>query len=205
MSKSRSARGYLSPPVVIILALIVFAVAATLLFNSRLARNIKDELSPNPPVFQSPSTTIKADDIANLKTYKNEDLGFSLIYPRDFILRNGQGEISSVSFLSPNEKETKEGVLTQGGFISIVVRDAITSSLESEVDKIFAGGQVKLRDTKPNFTLDKVQAIKSAYKPMEPAQADDSAIIVVAIYRNKTIVLTSVSVENYRKELSQIF
>ena len=74
-------KGYLTPPVIIILALITFGVALTLYFNTNLLKNIKNKPTPSPEssVQTQPSPT--PDETANWKTYTNSNLGFSLKYP----------------------------------------------------------------------------------------------------------------------------
>src|SRR3989344_8539949 len=42
--------GYLTPPVIIILALITFGVAITLFFNANLLKNIKNQPTPTPVI-----------------------------------------------------------------------------------------------------------------------------------------------------------
>lgn len=79
-------KGYLTPPVIIILALIVLAVAATLLFNSRLAKNIKNEPSPSPTTSPaaglSSETSVQEDETANWKTYTGTN--YQLRYPANW-------------------------------------------------------------------------------------------------------------------------
>jgi hypothetical protein len=73
-------RGYLTPPVIIILALITLFVAATLLFNTFL---LKGEKQPTltPSVLPTPSPKTISDETTNWKTYTNDVLKYSLKYP----------------------------------------------------------------------------------------------------------------------------
>lgn len=81
-------KGYFTPPVLIILAAIIFAVAILIALNTDLVKRLKKEpsptpvssptLSPSPTTQQSSSTT---DEMANWKTYKNALVGFSIKYP----------------------------------------------------------------------------------------------------------------------------
>ena len=80
-------KGYLAPPVIIVLALITLAVAATLLFQAKFFSAGKTP-SPSPAAqpspIASPSTT--PDEIANWKTYTNVFYGYKLSYPSTAII-----------------------------------------------------------------------------------------------------------------------
>lgn len=74
-------RGYLTPPVVIILALITLFVAAAIFFNTFLLKGLKKEPAPvSTPTIQ-PSPKSKTDETANWKTYENKVLKYSIKYP----------------------------------------------------------------------------------------------------------------------------
>ena len=81
-------KGYLAPPVVIVLALIVLFVAATLIINAKLFPKPKQsprlEVSTQSSPIASPSTT--PDEIANWKTYTNVFYGYKLSYPSTAII-----------------------------------------------------------------------------------------------------------------------
>ena len=71
-------RGYLTPPVLIGLAIICLVTAATIFFNTFLIRNAQNPETPNPT--PSPQT----DETANWKTYVNDDYDFSFQYPENW-------------------------------------------------------------------------------------------------------------------------
>lgn len=84
-------RGYFTPPVLIILAVIIFAVAILIALNTDLVKRLKNE-PPSPPVssptLSSPPTTQQSsptpDETANWKTYTNQEWGYSIQYPNDW-------------------------------------------------------------------------------------------------------------------------
>jgi len=80
-------KGYFTPPVLIILAIIIFAVAILIAINTDLVKRIKKESTPAPsPTTQQPSPT--SDETANWMTYRNQDLGFEFKYPKEWIVAN---------------------------------------------------------------------------------------------------------------------
>jgi len=87
-------KGYFTPPVLIILAIIIFAVAILIAINTDLVKRIKKEPTPTPitspsPTTQQPSPT--PDETANWKTYKNQVYGFEIkIPPTWHILAEGK-------------------------------------------------------------------------------------------------------------------
>jgi len=91
-------KGYLAPPVVIILALIVLGVAATLIVNAKLfpkpKENPQPQISTQPSPIVSPSPTADASrepngsaETANWETYTNTRYGYSIQYPQDMVIR----------------------------------------------------------------------------------------------------------------------
>jgi len=92
-------RGYLTPPVMIILALITLGVALTLYFNTNLLKNIKNKSTPSsePSVQDQPSPISDAGrepndsaETANWKTYTNTQLGFSIKYPSSWFVYDNE-------------------------------------------------------------------------------------------------------------------
>src|SRR3989344_4760645 len=92
-------RGYLTPPVMIILALITLGVALTLYFNTNLLKNIKNKSTPSsePSVQDQPSPISDAvrepndsAETANWKTYTNTQLGFSIKYPSSWFVYDNE-------------------------------------------------------------------------------------------------------------------
>ena len=94
-------RGYFTPPVLIILAIIIFAVAILIAINTDLVKRIKKEPSSTPAPFPSSASQQSdsmSDETANWKTYTNINAGYSLNFP------NGWGqEMCPSSFGDPND------------------------------------------------------------------------------------------------------
>ena len=81
-------RGSFTPPVLIILTIIIFAVAILIAINTDLVKRVKNE----PPPTQTLSSTTTSDagreptgsaETAQRKIYTNEKAGFSFNYPND--------------------------------------------------------------------------------------------------------------------------
>lgn len=85
-------RGYLAPPVVIILALITLAVAATLILQAKFFSAGKNPsptpppaaISPTPAPKTSPQPSPTPDETANWETYIYQRLNISIKYPPQF-------------------------------------------------------------------------------------------------------------------------
>ena len=77
-------RGYLTPPVLIGLAIICLVTAATIFFNTFLIRNAKNEPIATPsPTDASPAPN-DAGETTNWKTFVSSSCGFSLQAPNVF-------------------------------------------------------------------------------------------------------------------------
>jgi len=74
-------KGYFTPPVLIILAVIIFAVAILIAINTDLVKRIKNE--PLPDAEQSIQIT---DQMADWRTYSNSDVQFK--YPQNYEVRD---------------------------------------------------------------------------------------------------------------------
>src|SRR3989344_6315443 len=101
-------KGYFSPPVIVILALITFGVALTLFLNADLVKNTKNKQSPSPQpaTQQSPDLTpqnnkqgtslspknnrpLNEVDIGDgWVKYTNEIFKFSINYPKGWVLED---------------------------------------------------------------------------------------------------------------------
>lgn len=89
-------RGYLSPPVIIVLAIICLFVALSLFLNAQLSRNINKQSNSSQSVLSSPSISPQQDSdetvytedsrSVNWKTYTNTVDKFSFKYPPQFTL-----------------------------------------------------------------------------------------------------------------------
>src|SRR3990170_248678 len=86
-------KGYFTPPVLIILAIIIFAVAIVIAINTDLVKRIQKEPSPTPSLSPTArQTTPSPDETANWKTYANPKVGFSIKYPPNTTLTESIGE-----------------------------------------------------------------------------------------------------------------
>ena len=82
-------RGYFTPPVLIILAIIIFAVAILIAINTDLIKRIKKEplpsLTPSPsPISDASREPNSSAETANWKIYTNEKYSFSFSYPNSW-------------------------------------------------------------------------------------------------------------------------
>src|SRR3990167_9737522 len=108
-------RGYFTPPVLIILAIIIFAVAIVIAINADFVKRLKNEPSPTPsPTTQRSSPT--PAETANWKTYTNTKFNYSTMYPPNWTYKESGG----TTFLLPPEAKN------DGNSISIGVRDKNT-------------------------------------------------------------------------------
>ena len=88
-----SKKGYFSPPVVIILALIMFFVALVLYLNSDLVKNAKNSTQTTPPSSEIIKiTSPDAKEIANWKVYTDNKLRFTIKYPPEVAVRRTLSE-----------------------------------------------------------------------------------------------------------------
>lgn len=76
-------KGYLTPPVLIILALICLFVAAALLFNTELLKSIK-QTSSSPTSSTQSSSKSATDETASWKTFVDPAARYSLKFPDDW-------------------------------------------------------------------------------------------------------------------------
>lgn len=77
-------KGYLTPPVLIVLALITLFVAAAIFFNTFLLKGLKKEPAPSPTPSIQPSPKSATDETASWKKYRNEKYNFQFLYPSDW-------------------------------------------------------------------------------------------------------------------------
>ena len=95
-------RGYLAPPVVIILALIILFVAVTLIINAKLfpkpnasptPSNQSSPLpSPSPPSAKQVTQSAKKSETADWETYENQTLKISIKAPTGWKVETSDSE-----------------------------------------------------------------------------------------------------------------
>ena len=112
-------KGYFSPPVIVILALITFGVALTLFLNADLVKNIKNKQTPIPQPATQQSPSPSPDETVNLTEFKYKPSvnsvfkdSFSFYYPNDLQVT----KISDINLVS-----------TSGLPEIIIAKDKITS------------------------------------------------------------------------------
>src|SRR3989338_2138316 len=101
-------QGYLTPPVVNILALIIFFVDLTLFLNTKLFKNVKNEPFPSPsPTPVSTASKSPTDETANWKTYTGNAFGtkFTFQYPPSLTLKFEGSEGGGTVFTDRNGSE----------------------------------------------------------------------------------------------------
>ena len=86
-------RGYLVPPVIVILALIMFFVAIVLYLNSDLVKKAKSNSNQATSSLDTLRITSPgAKEIANWKVYTDDKLKFSIMYPTEISVRRTLSE-----------------------------------------------------------------------------------------------------------------
>src|SRR3990167_6313611 len=76
-------RGYLTPPIIIILAIITFFVAATIAVNSYFKKTAQNQPSSQSANQSSSFPSPSPDETANWKIYTNTKYRFTIKYPND--------------------------------------------------------------------------------------------------------------------------
>lgn len=167
--------GYLAPPVIIVLALIVLFVAATLIVNAKLFPNPKS--SPTPITQPSPSSAPSPiDETVNWKTYTTKEIGITLKYPQDYSVEESKFPLG-VSFSSKDKTEGEFGVLKNGGFINIGVTKSKNKSLDEEF-KNFFNGNLSVVSDKSIAELDSYSAIRATYTAGGAAENTELVLVI---------------------------
>ena len=143
-------KGYFTPPVLIILAIIIFAVATLIAINTDLVKRINKEPSPtssSSPTTQQSSPTPSA--IANWEPYANEEIGVGFQHPPEAelsIIENclttnciGKG-IRLFYFEGDIDREEAFGThLTEGLIIDISQIDTKGENLKDALNNLYSG------------------------------------------------------------------
>lgn len=199
-------KGYLTPPVLIVLALITLFVASAIFFNTYLLKSLKKEPTPSPTPSTQPSPKSKTNETANpdliganWQTYTSENLGISFKYPIDYSNpKEIEGYLSIISPLNLN-RDPKMSEL-QNGELKIEVYLSETSIGESLEQ--FAGRKEKdlgeVIDT-AEITVGGVKAIVKKWHN----QGDGETIYILS--RNKEYIVQKFPLATTRqKEFNQI-
>src|SRR3989344_6214609 len=151
-------KGYFTPPVLIILAIIIFAVAILIAINTDLVKRLKNEALPTPvssPTTQQPSPT--TDETANWETYKNTERGYSIKYPNDFKV----DKLNSTVVLYKGEKLDVEGsadpyltalAIYDGSLFGSSAKEACEAELCRNISNPAVGHMYEIEDVKVNNT-----------------------------------------------------
>lgn len=209
-----SRRGYFSPPVVIILALITLAVAAVIYFNRGLILKSKNQQAQ--PVLTSPSptsspdlssgTSVKEDETANWKTYTDNGFKFEIKYPNNMKTTKLTAHDDLLGGVSLNLIYNDQEFRPQASEIYVWVEDSKSLNLEewlkvksttepwgSPIDKKEFYGYKNLG----SVVLDGVQGIKFLDEPMGYTSSK------VAVKNGNLIYL--VGYVNVKEDLSPVY
>ena len=82
-------KGYLTPPVLIIVAIIIFAVAILIVINTDLVKRLKSEPSQTPipsptPISDAGRELTGSTEIETWRTYTDDENSFQFMYPSDW-------------------------------------------------------------------------------------------------------------------------
>jgi len=204
-------RGFLTPPVIIVLAIITFGVAISIYANSILFNTKKEPTQPQNQTSPSPAAVAKSpqpplDETANWKTYTNAKMGIAIKYSPDFSLEEAQPitEVLGTNFYTPDHSVYSHsiggGVLSNGGFINLGVKDTTTDSLETEFQNFI--GVAKL-ESKSNSQLAGMPAIRGTYMAAEGAS--NQTEVLFTLKGKKRFVFTVWAVEEDRQPLIKTF
>ena len=148
----------LGKPKVSITAIVISAVLAAIVFGggvyafqSNKAKNEQEELKSQIATLETEkanlekqvagsttnSATITADPIADWKTYKSEEYGFTFKYPKDWIIENRTTRGEIVRIISPENKK----VLSEGREIESYAYNLSVSYWKSMNEEVARGGE----------------------------------------------------------------
>ncbi|HLA04241.1 MAG TPA: hypothetical protein VJ065_03345 [Patescibacteria group bacterium] len=130
-------RGYFTPPVLIILAIIIFAVAILIAINTDLVKRSQKEPTPTP--VSSPIVQIsisESSETANWKTYINSTHEFSIKYPEELMIKeriNGDVEFYDEEDLSNLEKGRTPSLFNT---MDINTRELVPTAENKNIEKV---------------------------------------------------------------------
>jgi|SRR3989344_4933863 len=174
-------KGYLTPPVLIILAIIIFAVAILIAINTDLVKRTKKEPSPTPvsssTISPSPTTQQSSPtpaETANWETYQDNVLGYKVKYPQNLKATRIEnrddsiGEADLIGGASLNLIYNDDKFRPQASEISIWVMDSEGLKLEEWLMKHSSPAPFGSPEIKEfygykelgNATIDRLQGIK---------------------------------------------
>src|SRR3989344_2807364 len=115
-------KGYLTPPVIIILGLICFFVGAALFANTKLFPKTKTQPVSSTSPLPSPSPKSSPDETTNWKTFKSSRIPLSFKYPpvwpvsasNDAFINQFSGRVEAVDFATtyiPNSRGDSFGYI----------------------------------------------------------------------------------------------
>jgi len=161
-------RGYFTPPVLIILAIIIFAVAILIAINTDLVKRIKKEPPPTPS--PSPTTqqlTTSPDEMTDWKLYKGKDevSEWQFDYPPDWTNETQPTPGCGPVFWAPNKNQGWITFCTAPGGNTLDI-----------ISKTLAIGSNIL--SKEDTTVDDHVAIKQKLTPRDPTAYHELQVIV---------------------------
>jgi|SRR3989344_1252757 len=182
-------RGYFTPPVLIILAIIIFAVAILIAINTDLVKRIKKEPAPIvqlptplPATQQSSSTP---EETADWKTYTNPQEKITFKYPNDWevSLPKGAEDPTLVTINSPIVLESPTEPLRYS--LTIIVEPTKLDNVGDVIDSTIE----QIKSDNPNYPPIKREKTELGNREAElttDLPSREGAIQVFAIY-NKNL------------------
>lgn len=127
-------KGYFTPPVLIILAVISISLALVIYINTRLVKDAKENNSPqsvqSPKASPSPNIM---DETANWEIYKDVENGFSIKHPHEYVAEKPTG-IENPTDLNLSKPD--------GTGITVIVEDTNKKTLEKYLSSITEGDSI---------------------------------------------------------------
>lgn len=190
----RKAPGYLSPPVIIVLALIVLFVAMAFYLNAKLFS--KPITGPNPtPIAQSSpspsSNSSKTDETANWETYSDTKNGFTLKHAPDW------------TPTGPNSKEDPSVLWlkkTTGSAINVIVfptqsknlQEYLGSTKDKEGDSVYKAVEnrrIKVDSEEAEFIIQEIPGREEGRVSVSTVHEGKSYQIISVYKDDKAILL----------------
>ncbi|HLA04244.1 MAG TPA: hypothetical protein VJ065_03360 [Patescibacteria group bacterium] len=185
-------RGYFTPPVLIILAIIIFAVAILIAINTDLVKRIKKEpssiSSPSPTTQQSTQTQDETDRpptlypgritmTADKKIYTHDGYSFSFQFPKEWVV------VSDSLPESPTERGGYGGTLEIGD-ISTTEKPSLAVRVDTAYGIAEADIEYTLSPTSDGgweVTGRKLVPPRNSPVEVEPPHQNDGIIIIRAV------------------------
>ncbi len=199
----RVAKGFYHPVAVLILAAITLSIAIIFYLNSSVLFKPpkSDQAStPTPSLVPAEKGTADPDPIgASWKTYTKNF--FSIKYPPTYKLSEYlAGSTLDISFSSSDEAINKNNLLTEGGRIRILIKEADQNSLDTAFDYFLHDASIQSKDA---VTLAGKPAL-SGFAAIGDGISDKFKYLVV-VNGNKRYLIQAWVTEDSRTNIYPIF